>query len=302
MNKQQAVIFNSILVFIAGASYGFIVPVIKAANDVGIYMPTFVPLQYLIGFIACLLFVAVKRVPLISPKKLLTLAILGICTGGTSLCYYAAVSLLPSSAALTLLFQYVWICVLLECIQLRKAPSFSSVISIAIVLIGTVFATGLFDGTIGLLNPVGVLFGIGSAVFYALFLFLSGIVGADQPVALRAMMLTFGGLVTTSIVSPQAYTLAINDPTVWQYSIALSILGILFPTTIINYASPKISAGMVSIMASSELPVGILAAWAFVNDVPTPTVLFGAFLVLAGIVCKQITKSIETAKESKSAS
>lgn len=291
-SSQKTIIFNSILVFIAGASYGFIVPVIKTAGSVGIYMPTFVPLQYLIALIACVIFVSARcisgRLKLLPIKKLLPLTILGICTGGTSLCYYGAVALLPSSAALTLLFQYVWVCVLLECIQQRRLPSKSSVISVAIVLVGTIFATGLFDGTVSDLNPFGVLCGIGSAVFYALFLYLSGIVGAKENVALRAMMLAFGGLVTSSIVTPQAFSLAIADATVLQYSLALSFLGILFPTTVINYASPKISAGMVSIMASSELPVGILAAWWLVSDVPSPTVLFGAFLVLAGIVCKQI--------------
>ena len=45
---------------------------------------------------------------------------------------------------------------------------------------------------------------------------------------------------------------------------------------------------MVSVMASSELPVGIFAAWALVGDAPTPLTLFGAFLVLAGIVVKQL--------------
>ncbi len=279
---------NSVLIFIAGSSYGFIVPVIKTANENGIFPSTVLPLQYLIALVASLIFVLVRRIEWSSPKKLCEMAILGIFTGGTSICYYTAVTLLPSSAALTLLFQYVWISVLIECIHKRKLPTLSSVIAIAVILIGTVFATGLLDDSAISLDPIGVAFGAASAVFYALFLYFSGIIGVGQPTALRAVMLAAGGVIATSIVSPGAYIAAVQTPQVWPYSFALSILGIIFPTTVINYASPKLSAGMVSIMASSELPVGILAAWALVADVPSPLVIFGSILVLLGIFLKQI--------------
>lgn len=288
---------NSVLIFIAGSSYGFIVPVIKTANENGIFPSTVLPLQYLIALVASLIFVLVRRIEWSSPKKLCEMAILGIFTGGTSICYYTAVTLLPSSAALTLLFQYVWISVLIECIHKCKLPTLSSVVSIAVILIGTVFATGLLDGDAISLDPIGVVFGAASAVFYALFLYFSGIIGVGQPTALRAVMLAAGGVIATSIVSPGAYIAAVQTPQVWPYSFALSILGIIFPTTVINYASPKLSAGMVSIMASSELPVGILAAWVLVADVPSPLVIFGSILVLLGIFLKQIPALLVKGKD-----
>ena len=127
-----------------------------------------------------------------------------------------------------------------------------------------------------------------SALFYALFLYYSGTLGTGQPIVLRTTMLTAGGLLFTSIASPAAYTQAFFDPITWPFAIGFAVLGILIPTTLINFASPKLTTGMVSIMASSELPVGIFAAWAIVGDAPSPLVLFGAFLVLAGIVVKQL--------------
>ena len=130
--------------------------------------------------------------------------------------------------------------------------------------------------------------GAGSAVFYALYLYLSGRIGVGQPAALRAAMLPAGGLLVTSVANPACYATALFDPNVWPYAVGMSILGVILPTTLINYASPKLSTGMVSVMASSELPVGIFAAWALVGDAPTPLTLFGTFLVLAGIVVKQL--------------
>lgn len=301
MAKGNTILINSVLVFLAGSSYGFIVPVIKMGADNGIYVAMLLPLQYLFAFIVFAIVMVARRIAWTSPKRLAKMAVLGLFTGGTSICYYTAVTLLPSSAALTLLFQYVWISVLIESIHKRKLPTASSVISIIVILIGTVFATGLLDGSVGALDPLGIVFGSGSALFYALYLYFSGVIGVGESTVLRGAMLAAGGVLITSIVSPAAYATAIQSPEVCLYSMALSCLGILIPTTIINFASPKLSAGMVSIMASSELPVGILAAWAMVADVPSPLVLFGAFLVLAGILLKQIPTLLARRRQARRA-
>ncbi len=260
----------------------------KSAIAVDVYPADFLPLQYLVACAACIGFALVRRVRFGTPLSCAKMALLGVLTGCTSICYYASVSLLPSAAALTLLFQYVWVSVLIECIVERHLPSRSTVIAVIIVLMGTLFAAGIFEGSLATLDPVGVALGAGSAVFYALYLYLSGRIGVDQPAALRAAMLPVGGLLVTSLANPACYTTALFDANVWPYAIGMSILGVILPTTLINYASPNLSTGMVSVMASSELPVGIIAAWALVGDAPSPLVLFGAALVLVGIVVKQL--------------
>ena len=281
-------VFNALLVFVAGASYGFIVPAVKAARSIGVFPADFLPLQYLVASAACLGFALIRRVRFASPRECAKMALLGALTGLTSICYYASVSMLPSAAALTLLFQYVWVSVLIECIVERHLPSRSTIIAIVIVLVGTLFAAGVFEGSLETLDPVGVALGAGSAVFYALYLYLSGRIGTDQSTTLRAAMLPLGGLIVTSIANPACYTTALFDANVWPFAIGMCILGVILPTTLINYASPKLTTGMVSVMASSELPVGILVAWALVGDTPSPLVLLGAILVLVGIVVKQL--------------
>ena len=263
-------------------------PAVKSATAVGVYPADFLPLQYLVALVACLGFALVRRVKFASPRECAKMAVLGVLTGCTSICYYNSVSLLPSAAALTLLFQYVWVSVLIECVVERHLPTSSTIVAVIIVLVGTVFAAGLLEGSLETLDPLGVAMGAGSAVFYALYLYLSGRIGVGQPAALRAAMLPAGGLLVTSVANPACYATALFDPNVWPYAVGMSILGVILPTTLINYASPKLSTGMVSVMASSELPVGIFAAWALVGDAPTPLTLFGAFLVLAGIVVKQL--------------
>ena len=288
MGKRASTVGYALIVFAAGASYGFIVPTVKTSMLFGIYPTEFLPLQYLYALVACFVFALVRRVKWPRPASCAKMALLGVFTGLTSICYYQSVSLLPSAVALTLLFQYVWVSVLIECIAKRKLPERSTVAAVVIVLVGTVFAAGLFEGSVSSLNPLGVVLGLMSAVFYASFLFFSGRICTDERPAARATMLAVGGLVVTSIANPGCYVTDFLNLEIWPYAVLMGTLGVILPTTLINFASPKLSTGMVSVMASSELPVGIFAAWGIVGDAPSLLTLLGAALVLAGIVVKQL--------------
>lgn len=284
MNKTLT---YALLVFLAGSSYGFIVPAVKIASANGVDVADFLPAQYLFSFLAMAAVALARRVSFSNPKDLAKLAVLGLFTSCTSLCYYRAVALLPGAVALTLLFQFVWIGVILNAVAERKLPDQPTVISVIIVLAGTVFSAGIFDASFADLDPAGIAFGLGSAVFYALFLFASGKVGAERALPLRIMMLSLGGVIMTSALNPAFFTVALWDPTIWPYAVLMSLLGIIIPTSLIAFASPKLPGGVVTIMASSELPVGVLAAWAIVADTPSAPCLFGVCLVLAGIVYSQ---------------
>lgn len=284
MNKTLT---YALLVFLAGSSYGFIVPAVKIASAAGVDVADFLPAQYLFSFILMAGFVLVRRMKVTEPREMLKLAGIGLFTSCTSLCYYRAVALLPGAVALTLLFQFVWIGVIINSVAERKLPDRPTVIAVALVLIGTVFAAGLIDASFSDLNPQGIMFGLGSAVFYSLFLFTSGKVGTEYAVPLRVMMLSLGGFFMTSALNLGFFTDALWDAAIWPYAVAMSFLGIIIPTGLIAFASPKLPAGMVTIMASSELPVGVLAAWAIIADVPSTPALIGVCLVLAGIVYNQ---------------
>lgn len=285
MNRTLA---YSLLVFLAGASYGFIVPVVKIASTHGVDVADFLPAQYLIAFFIMGAVTLAKRIAPPKPRELAKLAGIGLFTSCTSLCYYRAVALLPSAVALTLLFQFVWIGVIFESIATRKLPDRPTVIAVVIVLVGTVFAAGIFDSSFASLDPAGIAYGLGSAVFYSLFLFTSGKVGTEYAVPLRTMMLALGGFVMTSALNVSFFTEALWDPAIWPYALLLSFIGIIIPTSLIALGSPKLPAGMVTIMASSELPVGVLAAWLIVSDTPTLPTIIGVVLVLVGIVYNQL--------------
>lgn len=277
----------ALLVFLAGASYGFIVPVIKAATGNGLTVAGLLPSNYLAAFLVSAAVVLLQRPKLPTKRGFLQLALLGVLTSCTSACYYRAVALLPSAVALTLLFQYVWIGVVIDCIVRKKLPSAWTTVAIVVVLCGTVMAAGVLEGTFTTLDPLGVVCGLGSALFYALFLFFAGRVQTDAPVAVRTMMVGLGGFVVLSCMNPEYFTTTMLDAFAWPWAAALAVLGILLPVALIGIAGPHLSVGTVNVMASSELPVGVLSAWFFMADAPTLLALVGSVLVLAGILIAQ---------------
>lgn len=280
-------LFYAVLVFIAGSSYGFIVPVVKAACAAGFTVEGLLPSNYLAALLLSACVVALRRPKLPAKRGFLQLALLGVLTSCTSACYYRAVALLPSAAALTLLFQYVWVGVLIDCAVTKKPPALWTSIAIAVVLCGTALAAGVFEGSLAALDPLGVVCGLGSAVFYALFLFFAGRIQATAPTAVRTMMVGLGGFLVLSAMNPGYFTTYLLDVSAWPWAVALAFLGILVPVGLIGVAGPHLSVGTVNVMASSELPVGVLTAWLFMADAPSPLALAGVVLVLAGILIAQ---------------
>ena len=273
--------------FVAGSSYGFVVPIVKIAAQHGVSVADILPAQYIVAFIVALVVALVRRLPVPCVRDMPKLAGMGLLAAGTSLCYYRAVALLPGTVALTLLFQFVWIGVVLECASTRRLPARRTMAAVFVVLVGTVFAAGLLEDSLGSLDLEGVLFGLGSAVFYALFLFFSGRVGVDCAVPVRTVMLAVGAFVLASAFNMNYFADALWDASVWPFAVALGVVGVLMPTSLIALASPKLSPSVVTVMASSELPMGVLCAWVIIGEQPSPLALVGVVLVLLGIVLSQ---------------
>jgi threonine/homoserine efflux transporter RhtA len=169
----------SLIMFVAGSFYGIVVPIVSTAHGLGYSSPQLMVTQYLVSSAMLALVVLLfykKHWQSIVLKDVAKLLGVGVIASGVSFCYFVALQTLPPATALTLLFQFVWIGVVFQIIRERKAPKLFTIISVVLVMIGAVFATGLTDSRDALTNldPVGVMFGLASALFYAIFLMLSG--------------------------------------------------------------------------------------------------------------------------------
>jgi drug/metabolite transporter (DMT)-like permease len=276
------------LVFMGGWCYGVMIPLVRIAHSLGYSSTQIMVVQYLIGVLALGLAVALFSRRRVSLKQALQLGGVGIVAAGVSFGYYHALALLSSAAAVTLLFQFVWMGVLLQALIERKLPNRMTVLSVVLVLGGTVLAAGILEWDNSPLNLPGVFYGLLSAVFYTAFLRLSGKVATDLPTVNRTLFTSTGSLITALCLAPTFVTSgAILREFTW-FAIPLALIGIVLPVFLIQKGAVKLPSGMTAIMASSELPSGILMGALFVGDQITVLEMLGVAIILGGIILSQL--------------
>jgi drug/metabolite transporter (DMT)-like permease len=279
----------SLIVFVGGCAYGVMVPLVRSAFAAGFDTVHVLITQYLFASIFLGIIVVLFSRKRIDAKSVLKLLAVGLLSAGVSFCYYHALNRLPAATAVTLLFQFAWMGVVFQAIAERKLPSKITVLSVLIIMAGTPLAAGTFGVELGSLDPLGVLLGALSAVFYALFLLAGGKVVAQQPALNRTFFTVLGSLIVASALAPGYYTEGVLMQGIAPIGIPLAVLGIMCPIVLITTGAPHLPGGLVNIMASGELPSGIIMAALFLGDPITPAIAAGVGIILAGIVLSQLT-------------
>ena len=283
-----------LLVFLGGCSFGPSSSVIKMAYEAGFAANDVVMSQYFFGWIMMailaggLFAVSAKRKQLSAPKLPRAKNILGIGAVGISLalvstCYIFALQTVPAHIAVILLFQYTWMDIILEALYTRKLPQISITTSVLILIAGTLLAAGVGAGAEHL-DPMGILLGLGSALFYAIYIFLLGKVDVEiHPITRSFCILSFALLFLICIFSPAYFTSGVLADGIWKYGILIGILGCAVPSFFFAIGTPKISTGAATILSSSELPAGIICSVLILSEAVTALQWVGVILLFFGI-------------------
>ena len=283
-----------LLVFLGGCSFGPSSSVIKMAYEAGFAANDVVMSQYLFGWmmmavLAGGLFAAsAARKKAAAPKlprakNVIGIGAVGISIALVSTCYIFALQTVPAHIAVILLFQYTWMDIILEALYTRKLPHISIVTSVLILVAGTLLAAGVGAGAEHL-DPIGILFGIGSAFFYAIYIFLLGKMDVEvHPITRSFCILSFALLFLICIFTPAYFTSGVLADGLWKYGILIGILGCAIPSFFFAIGTPKISTGAATILSSSELPAGIICSVIILSEAVTPLQWAGVVLLFFGI-------------------
>lgn len=185
------------IVFLAGASYGAQATTVKITYAAGFTWTQVVASQAL--FAALLFAVALlvqrargKRLVPLSLKQTIALLALGLNTCIGTVLYNYALTLLPVSVAITLLFQFTWMGIVVQLVVMRRRPRAAEAAAAAVILGGTLMASGMFSESVGALDPVGIACGLLSAVSCTFFMFFSSRVGRGMPSVQRGLVVCLG--------------------------------------------------------------------------------------------------------------
>ena len=299
-----------LLVFLGGCSFGPSSSVIKMAYEAGFAANDVVMSQYLFGWmmmavLAGGLFAAsAARKKAAAPKlprakNVIGIGAVGISIALVSTCYIFALQTVPAHIAVILLFQYTWMDIILEALYTRKLPHISIVTSVLILVAGTLLAAGVGAGAEHL-DPVGILFGIGSAFFYAIYIFLLGKVDVEvHPITRSFCILSFALLFLICIFTPAYFTSGVLADGLWKYGILIGILGCAIPSFFFAIGTPKISTGAATILSSSELPAGIICSVIILSEAVTPLQWAGVVLLFFGIAFPYLWEWVASKKSGR---
>lgn len=281
------------IVFMGGASYGVMAPVIKLAYGAGFAWQQVVAGQAVFGaLIFGLVLLAQmargKRPERMSGKSALRLMGLGATTCCTSVLYAIALSMLPVAVALTLLFQFTWIGIVIQVIVTRTPPHPAEVVSALMVIGGTVLASGLLASELaGSYNPFGLACGLLSSVSCALFMFFSSRIEVGMAPIQRGFFVCLGAMALSLIVCPSL----IPSGTVLSiapFGLLQGLFALFFPVILFGIGTPHLPTGISTILASVELPCSIALTFLILGEGIDGLQAVGVACILLGVVVSQL--------------
>ena len=281
------------LIGLGATSYGMLATFVKMAYAEGFTTPEVTIAQFVYGILGMLIiniFQKVKKgndVVKASKKNVFQLMLAGTALGMTSVFYYLAIKYIPVSIAIILLMQTVWMGVLFEMILEKKIPSTQKIISVIIVLIGTVLATNLIKSKIDF-DWHGIVLGLLSAASFTTTMLTANRVATHVSSAQRTLFMLLGGAIIVFGFALAAQTTAFNFEIFMKWGIVLSLFGTVIPPLLFNAGFPLTGIGLGSIVSALELPVSVLMAYFLLNEKVNMIQWFGIVLIILAIIIMNV--------------
>ena len=286
-------VIAALQVFAGGACYGAMATTYKLAYAAGFTSAQVVASQAWFG---CLFFVIAaalrcvrsKRLRRIEPLQALKLMGLGALTCTTSILYCYAMSVLPAPVALTLLFQFTWMGLVWQTVMTRRAPRPLEVASAAVIVFGTVFASGVYKTGLAGYDPVALACALGAAVTCSLFVTLSGKVEVECSNEQRGVIVCLGAGLMSLIVCPDYLVSGVVFQGILPFAAIAGLFGLMCPVLLFGLGSPHLPAGLSTVMAAAELPAGLLIAMIVLSEPLGIIEWLGVVVILAGVCLAQV--------------
>jgi drug/metabolite transporter (DMT)-like permease len=279
----------ALIVFLGGCCYGLLSTIVKLAYSAGFTVTQVTGSQYLLGTLLIWIVALFSKKKKLSLPKIGKLLLSGIPLGLTGVFYYQSLQTLDASLAIILLFQFVWIGTFIEWIVYKKSPSKGNMVSIGILIIGSILAAGIIaDGGVEL-SWQGTVWGLLSALTYTALIFVSGSVEKNTPPVQKSALLSTGGLITVLLFFPP--TDLFHLPVligVAPYGLFLGLFGVALPPLLFSIGMKHIGPGLGTILTASELPVAVILSALVLAENVSMSQWLGVLLILGGIVAGNV--------------
>ena len=278
-----------IVMVIAGAcSYGILSTFAKLAYREGFSAAEITFSQAFISMVVLWLFCSLqdkinhKTTALhINRNIWISLLLTGATIGLTTFVYYLSVLYIPASLAVVILMQFTWMGTLLEWLCFKKKPGWEQIIIIVLILGATVMASGLLNIHTEEIPLRGILYALGSALLYAVYVVASGRTISQVSSLQRSAIIMTGYTLGIFIVNAHALWATHHfNLLLLKWALFFGIFGTLIPQVMFAKGIPKVGAGISAIIMTVELPVAVITAHVLLHEPVTFSQWIGIIVML----------------------
>lgn len=290
-----------LFVLVGACSFGLLSTFVKKAYESGFHVGEVVGSQNLFGVIMLwtLVFVtakftkqpAARQVFKVTKGQTLSLMAVGTTTGLTGMLYYTALQYISASFAIILLFQFTWMGILLEAIIERKRPGKDKIVSLILLFVGIIMASGYLVGDQKEISWLGVALGLLSAITYALFIWFSGKTAKQVVPITRSAIMLSGSFILVMLVFPPHFLIngSLNEGLL-PWGLLLALFGIVIPPLFYAIGVPRIGGGLATILSAAELPTAIIMSYVALSESVNWLQWLGVGITMFGIALPELMK------------
>ena len=201
-----------------------------------------------------------------------------------TVCYFSCQKLCSLAAASILLYTAPSFVVLLSAVLWREPVTKKKLLALLLTLVGCALVCGVFSGDVSVTLP-GVLLGLGSGFFYALYsIFGRYALAHYPPLTVTVWTFLFAGPASLVLLRPAELAAAFSGgPGGWATALCLAVFSTAAPYVLYTWGLARTDPGRASILASLEpVAAALTGVLAFGEPMGVPAAL-GILCVLAGV-------------------
>ena len=284
-----------LLPILAGIMFGSTGIFVRTLTENGVDSTTLLFLRFSIAilYIFIAIFLTDKSLLKINKEDIPLFVLCGLCILGLNLCYNSSINTVPLSLAAILLSTAPVFVLVLEYLLFKEKITSIKVLCVILVLIGCTLVTGLLEENSIDISWIGIIAGIGSAIFWAIYSVTSR---KSIDMGRHTFTILLYSLITITIVtipftnftqianfvnlSPVQNILFLLLHSLVSFALPYVLLPYVFITISLNH----LDAGTAVILSSGE-PIAALAfGMIFYLEMPTVLMVCGVAITIVALI------------------
>ncbi|MDQ0920931.1 EamA family transporter [Paenibacillus sp. V4I5] len=180
---------------------------------------------------------------------------------------------------------------MLEAIVERKRPGKDKILSLVVLFVGIIMASGYLGGGQEAVSWIGVTLGLLAAVTYALFIWFSGKTAKQVAPITRSAIMLSGSFILVMLVFPPHFLIngSLHEALL-PWALLLALFGVVIPPLFYAIGVPHIGGGLATILSAAELPTAVVMSYVVLNESVNWLQWLGVGITMFGIALPELMK------------